>query len=598
MLQFFSQIDRRWVFLAMLLAVGIPVLTGLTFPEVPSPMVETTFDVLEDLEPGSTVLMALDYDPAGLSELQPMSEAFTRHAASRGHRLILLTLWPTGTEFCSQMERLLRNEFPDLTYGEDYVTLGYRAGQEGVIKTIVNDLPSSYASDVYGSSLSKIPMTKEMANIRDVDLIIAISGGYPGTKEWIQYAGSPQDIEVIAGTTGVQTPMLIPYLPDQMTGILGGIKAAAEYEYLLKKNYPDLTFDGLAMQRMGPQHSAHLLMILLIIIGNVLFFLGKNERRPDESVRERLEKLSNLLLKVAGVLILGGIAVVVVVQLSRNGEVGVVHVQEVTVPEVAEDAALPEKSWKEYHGVSAAEADAEGVSVSILRTAGVWLGALLTLAVFSFLYGDNPLYKLAESIFVGVSAGYAMVVGFWDELVQNLFAKLLPSLANGLGVALLDSEPETLPIVGNLWYLVPLVLGGMMLWQLMPQGGWIARWPLAFFVGATAGIKITAFFDADFLRLIDATILPLIVVLPDKSFSENLSQTIANCTIVFGVVTSLTYFFFSAEHRGVVGVTSRIGIYVLMVTFGASFAYTVMGRIALLVERLEFLAGEWLGLIG
>lgn len=277
------------------LAVGLPILLELKFPETATPMSAKTFAMLDDLPTGSTVIISLDYDPAGMSELHPMAAAFTRHAASKGHKIIFLTLWPTGPAFLDDMEAIIRNEFPQLKYGADYVNLGYRTGEEGVIKVIVGDLRRSYSTDVRGVRLADIPITSDIDNIRNVDLIVSVSGGTPGTKEWVLYASTPYRIPTIAGVTGVQTPLFIPYIPGQLNGILGGVKAAAEYESLLLAKYPEIAGavaddDGEAeppvamvvernvreaQRRMGPQLVAHLLMIALIIAGNVLYFMTR-----------------------------------------------------------------------------------------------------------------------------------------------------------------------------------------------------------------------------------------------------------------------------------------------------------------------------------
>jgi hypothetical protein len=143
-------------------------------------------------------------------------------------------------------------------------------------------------------------------------------------------------------------------------------------------------------------------------------------------------------------------------------------------------------------------------------------------------------------------------------------------------------------------YVVPLILGVMLLWRLSPKGAWIARWPLAFVIGTTAGLRLIGFLHGDFLAQIRNTILPLAVV-DGGVFDPWLS--LQNLLIVVSVLCCLVYFFFSFEHKGFVGATAQLGIWVLMVTFGAAFGYTVMGRIALLAIRLEFLLDDWLWLI-
>ncbi len=229
------------------------------------------------------------------------------------------------------------------------------------------------------------------------------------------------------------------------------------------------------------------------------------------------------------------------------------------------------------------------------RTLGIWIAALCTLSVFSFLYRDNPLYKISEAVFVGTSAAYVMVVGYWTVVVPTLLAKLWPGWIQSWampGISIVRDEHWWL-------YLIPLLLGIMLLWRLSPQGAWIARWPLAFIIGSTAGLRLIGFLQADFLSQIQATSGPVIITETTASgagailWGESLQQFL----LVVCVIATLVYFFFSIEHKGIVGRISQMGIWVLMITFGAAFGYTVMGRIALLAIRMEFLFDNWLWLI-
>ena len=282
------------------------------------------------------------------------------------------------------------------------------------------------------------------------------------------------------------------------------------------------------------------------------------------------------LMVVAGIYLLARLA---------TGGMGMVYVQDQPV-EVQEPG---QESWSRTVGVDPKRQGEEGVRVSWSRTVGNWLAALFTLCILSFLYGDNPLYKLAEAVFVGVSAAYWMVVGFWTGIVQNLFSKLAPDLIRS---SLLPGLPESQE--QELIYLFPLLLSVLMLMRLSPVGGWVSRWALAFFIGATAGIRLLGYLQSDFIRQIQSTILPLVVV---GTQGFDFAASLQNLTIVVGVLSCLTYFFFSIEHKGAVGGVSRLGIWFLMITFGAGFGYTVMGRIALMAQRLEFLVDDWLWII-
>jgi hypothetical protein len=225
------------------------------------------------------------------------------------------------------------------------------------------------------------------------------------------------------------------------------------------------------------------------------------------------------------------------------------------------------------------------------RTLGVWVAAFLTLSVFSFLYRDNVAYKLTESIFVGVSAAYWMIVAFWSVIIPNLLGKIWPAWIQSWAV------PGLSPVRDELWwlYLIPLLLGGMLLMRLSPKGTWLARWPLAFIIGSTAGIRLIGFLQADFLSQIRNTIVPLVVL--DEG-SVQWGSSLRNVVLIISVLSALVYFFFSIEHKGWTGRVSRVGVWVLMITFGAAFGYTVMGRIALLTMRFDFLLKDWLGLVG
>lgn len=236
----------------------------------------------------------------------------------------------------------------------------------------------------------------------------------------------------------------------------------------------------------------------------------------------------------------------------------------------------------------------------ILRGFLITFSAFLTLAIMSFLYQDNPFYKFAEHLFVGVSAAFWMCLGFWTTIVQNL----IPRLSTGL------AEWFMVPPQRGSWdffFYIPVILGILLLMRLSPKGGWISRWPLAFIVGTTAGLNFVRYLRSDFIKQISSTFVPLLgtrwegfgpfLSNLDLSSSGQLVVMAGNWVIFLGVFCGLIYFFFSKEHKGVFGVGSRIGIWILMVTFGASFGYTVMGRISLLVGRITFLFRDWLELI-
>ncbi len=185
-----------------------------------------------------------------------------------------------------------------------------------------------------------------------------------------------------------------------------------------------------------------------------------------------------------------------------------------------------------------------------------WISAALTLCILSFLYRDNPLYKLAEHVFVGISAGY-YVAQAWQETIRP-----------NLWVAMLNE--------GRIERAGALLLSILMFSRFASRVAWLSRWPIAFVVGMYAGINVIAFGSGDLVIQLESTMLD---VTGGGAASGN------SVLLVVGLATSLLYFYFSREHRGALGVVSRVGIWFLMVSFGASFGYTVMSRISLAIGR-------------
>ncbi len=218
----------------------------------------------------------------------------------------------------------------------------------------------------------------------------------------------------------------------------------------------------------------------------------------------------------------------------------------------------------------------------MIETLGIWIAALLTLCILSFLYKDNPFYRFAEHLFVGLSAAYWVVYSYynilWPNLIQPLFGQ------------------------GQLLLIIPLILGIMMIMKLFPKVGWMSRWPLAFIVGSYSGYHLITYLQSNAVEQVRATLVPFIQIESWKNLFTNpgvmtFLNAIAIPVVIVGVITGVIYFFFSKEHKGVFGGLARIGVWFLMIAFGASFGYTVMARISLLIGRMYFLLHNWLHLI-
>jgi hypothetical protein len=197
-----------------------------------------------------------------------------------------------------------------------------------------------------------------------------------------------------------------------------------------------------------------------------------------------------------------------------------------------------------------------------------WIAAFLTICVFSFLYRDNPLYRFAEHLFVGAAAGYLLATQYQNVILPNVIRPL-------------QSGPKPPDLVLTL---IPAMLGILLLLRVIPRFTSPARWALAFYVGVYSGIAVTGYMQAQILAQIGDTVKP---------FGTGW-QAVNSVLILIGLLTVLAYFFFSAPHTGIHGAGARVGIWFLMIAFGASFGYTVMARVSLLIARVQFLLRDWL----
>ncbi len=275
------KIDRRVIFVLIALAVIVPMILKLVFVVRPSPVVQAIFDKVESLPEGSRVLMSYDYGPATVPENQPMADALIRHLFHRNMKVYIMAVWPTGEAQANQtIQSVITTEFPTKVYGIDYVQLGYKAGNQGLINAIFTDLKGMYVTDAAGVDINSIEMMRPVTGLKDFGLILSIASGKPGLKEWVQFAGDRGNIPISGGVTAVEAPLLYPYYPRQLLGLMGGLQGAAEYEAALVTKYPQFRATSLtAVKSMGPQTVAHFVIIFFVVIGNIAFFLQKRREK-------------------------------------------------------------------------------------------------------------------------------------------------------------------------------------------------------------------------------------------------------------------------------------------------------------------------------
>ena len=266
------RLDRRWIFLAVGVLTIVPLALEIHIaPVQPSARARGFYDAIEKVPAGSTVLLAGDYDPSTVAENYPMHLAAVRHLMSRNIKIVGLCLYPGGPPLTDQVLRIAGAEYGKKP-GIDYVNLGYKAGNELVMSQMGSSIPRTFPVDVRGVPVSQIPVMRGVQNYANFPLLVSISAGYPGTKEWVQQVVSRYHLPMIAGVTAVSAPEYYPYLQaGQLKGLLGGMAGGAEYEVLIHK-------PALATRGMDAQSLAHVFIALMILLGN-LAFLGQDKER-------------------------------------------------------------------------------------------------------------------------------------------------------------------------------------------------------------------------------------------------------------------------------------------------------------------------------
>ena len=268
-----GDMDRRWIFIIIALVVLLPLFFPIGLPIRPTDSTQTAYDAMDDLEHGSNVLVSFEYGPSTKPEIHPMTYAVLRHLFKNGHKVYITCLWPDGQFMAEEaIEEIAEQEF-NLTYGKDYVLLGFRPGNEAVVKGIVSNIRKLYSTDARGTLTDKIPMMEGINQLVDFDFIFTASAGYPGTVEWVQYGADPTGVPMSTGVTSIQVNEVMPYVQSgQVKGILAGMPGAAEYEKLVG-------VPGIGTSGMDAQSIAHLVIVLFIIFGNAAFFIERQRQK-------------------------------------------------------------------------------------------------------------------------------------------------------------------------------------------------------------------------------------------------------------------------------------------------------------------------------
>jgi len=273
-----AQIDRRIIYLMVLLATLLPFIVSFPQPIHISRESRDLYDWVEAIPDSSTIILTFDYYPSTLAEVEPMSRAAIKQCWRKDLKLISLSTVPLGGP--SLTDEILRDMASgwaveelgaEKIYGIDFINLGYKPDYKAVILGMGDSFRKIYPTDFNGIDLDSFPIMQGVDNYSDVEFLFIVSDNGI-VDEWVTLANRQFGIPLCAAVTAVMAPKFFSYLQsNQMVGLLGGMKGAAEYEHLIGS-------PGMATLFLGPQSSVHLMIILFIILGNISYFMGGRKR--------------------------------------------------------------------------------------------------------------------------------------------------------------------------------------------------------------------------------------------------------------------------------------------------------------------------------
>ena len=260
-------LDRRWIFALIFLSVALPLLFPLGLTGKVSPETQNFYGTLEALDEGDAIIISFDCEASSWPEIGPIAEAVVRHAFRKNLRIVGTSFLAEGTALGYELlHRLARKNGRE--YGTDWVYLGFRPQYVAAMLGLGEDVRTEYPEDYLGTPTAEIPLLSVVTSYRQVRLVISIADDSM-PQYWIEYAGARYGVQIAAGLSAVMVTTFTPYRDSgQLAAILGGLKGAAEYEKWLD-------YRGAGSRGMDAQSSAHVAIILLVIVGNVIYFRGR-----------------------------------------------------------------------------------------------------------------------------------------------------------------------------------------------------------------------------------------------------------------------------------------------------------------------------------
>jgi len=286
-------LDRRWLFLVMGLAIVIPIFFPIGLPALPGDATVDTYDAVNNLKDGSRVFISMDFDPASRPELEPFARSVLVQLKRKRCKIVIVSLWEYAPPLVNGYVRSILQAplNPDGPADDplnkiyerktDYIFLGFKAGKQVVINNLVTSMTTAYPTSQEGEPVGEIPIMQGIRTVQDFKdggILILISAGFPGAKEYVQYL-SPYNLPMVVSTTAVSRTDLQPYYSSgQLLGLVAGMQGSAEYEQLVNPPGEQLGKKGLDVLNIGT-----LVIILAILLGNAIYFMERRQQKRSSS---------------------------------------------------------------------------------------------------------------------------------------------------------------------------------------------------------------------------------------------------------------------------------------------------------------------------
>lgn len=265
-----SNFDRRWYYILLVIVVSWPIVRPWGLPIKTGAESQKFYDTVNAVPQGGTVVIDIEYRTDSVVEMNPMLITAFRVAMAQGLKVIVWSGVDEGANLSQSVLTPLAAQLGS-KYGTDWINLGFKPAGNATLQKMVDNFPEAVAySDMAGKPLDQFPIMNGFTSITKANLIVCLNNVTPSCAvAALTMISLPHGTPLAVGTGSVAVPNEMPYFSSgQYRGLLCGLRGAAEYE-LLTKN------PGSAIMGMDSQSAAHILVILLIVVGNLGYFLGK-----------------------------------------------------------------------------------------------------------------------------------------------------------------------------------------------------------------------------------------------------------------------------------------------------------------------------------